>query len=151
MKKRLSFIFATWFGVGHMPASGTFGSAAALPFIFIAAHFGGFDAVSAFLVFAYVVGTLSAAEVLKYTRPDPPIIVIDEVFGQTLALLPFVGQFDNWKIWVGAFVLFRLFDITKPWPASWFDRRVINAHGVMLDDMVAGAYAAALQLLVISY
>ena len=142
MKKFISFFFATWFGTGYAPTSGTVGSAAALPFIFIIAHFGGGCAVLAFLIFVYVVGTFAVKEVLKYTSHDPSIVVIDEVAGMTLTLLPFANRFDDWRIWLGAFLFFRLFDITKPWPASYFDRRVMNAHGVMLDDVAAGIYAA---------
>ena len=70
---------------------------------------------------------------------DDPAIVLDEVAGVwlTLACLPSGGL-----IMAAGFLLFRLFDIFKPWPVSWADRRVEGGFGVMLDDVVAGVLAA---------
>ena len=80
---------------------------------------------------------------------DPSEIVIDEVAGQWIALLPIafgaanagVGVTALWPGWVAAFVLFRLFDIWKPGPVGWADRRH-GPLGVMLDDVIAGVLAA---------
>ncbi len=83
--------------------------------------------------------------------PDPAEIVVDEVVGQWIALFPlsaglwFAGvapQVFPWPGWLGAFLMFRLFDIWKPWPVSWADRRP-GALGIMLDDILAGLMAAA--------
>ena len=71
---------------------------------------------------------------------DPSFVVIDEVAGQWIALLP--AGLDP-VLFVAGFLAFRLFDIWKPWPVSWADRDVPGALGVMLDDLIAGAYAAA--------
>jgi phosphatidylglycerophosphatase A len=72
---------------------------------------------------------------------DPGAIVIDEVAGQWLALIPAglnpVGV-------VLAFILFRAFDVTKPWPVGWADRHLKGAFGIMADDIIAGLYAAVL-------
>lgn len=112
----------------------------------------------AFFAFVYVFGTLATKEVLKYTKHDPSIIVIDEVAGQLIPLL-FLSYFGvdafNPQIWwlqfaLPAFVLFRIFDILKPFPASYFDKKVANAHGVMLDDVVAGIYATIVLILILS-
>ena len=66
----------------------------------------------------------------------------DEFVGLWIALAPLLPRPATWP-WIGAgFVLFRLFDIFKPWPVSWADRRVGGGLGVMLDDVIAGAYAA---------
>ncbi|GHV11451.1 phosphatidylglycerophosphatase A [Fibrobacterales bacterium] len=87
---------------------------------------------------------------------DPSIIVIDEVAGQMIPLTFFsvftgVVQTDflHWWLCIAlpSFLLFRLFDITKPFPASYFDKKVLNAHGVMLDDIVAGLYALLVMVL----
>ena len=72
---------------------------------------------------------------------DPGPVVVDEVAGQwlTLAIVPLDA------IWfVAGFCAFRLFDIVKPWPVGWLDRRVKGGFGVMLDDIAAGLYAAVL-------
>jgi phosphatidylglycerophosphatase A len=72
---------------------------------------------------------------------DPQEVVIDEVAGQLLALslAP-----PHWGWYLAGFALFRLFDITKPFPASWCDRNVKGGLGVMADDLVAGLYAMIL-------
>jgi phosphatidylglycerophosphatase A len=149
--KFLSYIIATGFGVGYFPfASGTAGSAATIPLAFIAAYFGGFWAVLVLAVFIYVIGTFATSEVLKYTEHDPSIVIVDEVVGQLVTILPvaylLAGNLELKVIWIyiAAFFLFRLFDITKPWPANYFDGKVMNAHGVMLDDVFAGIYAGAI-------
>jgi phosphatidylglycerophosphatase A len=83
------------------------------------------------------------------TNHDPSEIVIDEVLGQWIALLPLAWGAARagvpvealWPGWVAAFILFRLFDIWKPGPVGWADRRQ-DALGVMLDDAIAGLLAA---------
>ena len=81
-----------------------------------------------------------AARTLKIA--DPSAVVWDEFVGQWIALAPLVLWPRGWG-WIAAgFVLFRLFDIAKPWPVSWADRKVGGGFGVMIDDVVAGAYAA---------
>ena len=112
----------------------------------------------AFFAFVYVFGTLATKEVLKYTEHDPSIIVIDEVAGQLIPLL-FLSYFEidmlKPEVWwlrfaLPAFVLFRIFDILKPFPASYFDKKIANAHGVMLDDIIAGIYATIVLVLISS-
>ena len=71
---------------------------------------------------------------------DPPAIVIDEIAG---ALLAFVALPPGWVWLAAAFVLFRIFDIWKPWPIGWIDRHIKGASGIMTDDILAGLYAVA--------
>ena len=74
---------------------------------------------------------------------DPGAVVIDEVAGQWLALIPAaIAGPTIWQFAIG-FALFRIADIGKPWPANWIDRRLSGGAGIMLDDVVAGIYAAA--------
>jgi phosphatidylglycerophosphatase A len=155
MKKKLSYAIATFFGVGYCPiASGTAGSLATLPFAYVLTFYcGGWSAMLAFFVLVYVLGTLASKEVLKYTSHDPSIIVIDEVAGQLIPLI-YVSAFlslspGKWWLYAAlpSFILFRIFDILKPFPASYFDKKVLNAHGVMLDDIAAGIYALIMFLL----
>jgi phosphatidylglycerophosphatase A len=77
---------------------------------------------------------------------DPGAVVIDEVAGQWLVLA--VAPLDVWYF-AAAFVLFRVFDIAKPWPVSWADRRIKGGFGVMFDDILAGLYGAAVLLVVL--
>jgi phosphatidylglycerophosphatase A len=69
---------------------------------------------------------------------DPGAIVIDEVAAQWLTLVPLPRHL---LAYAAAFLLFRLFDIGKPWPASWADRQVHGGLGIMLDDTMAALYA----------
>jgi phosphatidylglycerophosphatase A len=71
---------------------------------------------------------------------DHPGIVWDEIAGYLLTMLAAPA---GWSWMVVGFVLFRLFDIWKPWPIGWLDRRVGGGFGIMLDDLVAGVFAAA--------
>lgn len=72
---------------------------------------------------------------------DHPGIVWDEIAGLLVALC---GVPIGWDWAVAGFVLFRLFDILKPWPIHWIDRRVGGGLGIMADDVLAGLYAAAM-------
>lgn len=137
-----AFLLATWFGAGLLPkAPGTWGSAAALPFAWVIAWYGGPWMLLAAAIVAFGSG-IWAAEI--YSRrtgtKDAGPIVIDEVAGQWLTLAPFA---PDPAIWFGGFLLFRIADIIKPWPAGWADRSVSGGLGVMLDDFFAGLYAAA--------
>ena len=149
MRKNLSYIWATMLGVGYFPfASGTAGSLATIPLAFVLAYYWGFYGIIAGTIIVFFTGTLASKEVLKYTKHDPSIIVIDETAGQLLSFA-FVANYlqsnsYSHVIWIYAlgFGLFRLFDITKPQPARWADKKILNAWGVMLDDIFAGVYAA---------
>jgi phosphatidylglycerophosphatase A len=145
----LSTTLATWFGTGLIrPAPGTWGSMAALPMGFVLAVAGGPPAVLAGAVIVFAVGIWASEKLIKSLdgtsqTDDQPSIVIDEVAGQLLALTT-AGASPI--LFVLGFVLFRLFDIVKPWPIGFLDRRVPGAWGVMLDDVVAGLFAAVLVL-----
>jgi phosphatidylglycerophosphatase A len=95
--------------------------------------------VAAFLLGIYLCGVTGRALGVH----DHGGIVWDEFVGLWLVLLfvPF-----HWAWWLAAFVLFRLFDILKPWPIRWLDRRVHGGFGVMIDDILAAVYALALLL-----
>ena len=147
MRKKLSFVVASSFGVGYCPfASGTAGSLVTLPLAFAVAYFYGVWGILVAAVVAFFAGVAASREVLKYTKHDPSLIVIDEVVGQLLAFAlvadKLVANTQAWAVYVIGFALFRLFDIWKPQPARWADQKVLNAWGVMLDDVFAGIYAA---------
>lgn len=139
-------VLATWFGSGLSPvAPGTFGTAAAIPLYLLLAPLP-LPWYLAFLVIFSVAACWVAdrAEAI-YERQDPGLIVIDEVAGfiLTMAGVPF-----GWKEILAGFLLFRFFDVVKPFPARTIDRRMKNGCGVVLDDLAAGVYAClALHLL----
>ena len=144
-------LFATVGGVGYMrPAPGTWGSLAALPLTWALHQIGGFPLVLVGLFSVTVLGVWATAQVTRHSEDhDPSEVVIDEVAGQMLALVPLsypawsmgLNITALWPGWIAAFVLFRLFDIWKPGPVGWADRRG-DAWGVMLDDLIAGIMAA---------
>ncbi|MBQ9035078.1 MAG: phosphatidylglycerophosphatase A [Alphaproteobacteria bacterium] len=145
--KFLCHALCSGFGVGYCPiASGTAGSLETLPFAFLVAYFYGFCGIMAATAVSFVIGVIASKEVLKYTRHDPSLIIIDEVAGQLLSFAlvanALIGNLHAWWTYIIGFGLFRLFDITKPQPAKFFDAKVLNAWGVMLDDIAAGIYAA---------
>ncbi len=147
----LARVIATVAGVGYLkPAPGTWGSLAALPLAWALHIWGGFPLLALATLVALAAGTwASAVFVSTHQIEDPPEIVIDEVVGQWTALwaislpawLHSIEITALWPGWISAFVLFRLFDILKPGPVGWADRRG-GAVGVMLDDVIAGIFAA---------
>jgi phosphatidylglycerophosphatase A len=139
-------IIATWFGAGLLPfMPGTWGSLAALPFAWIIAWLFGARALLLAAAALFVIGWWAAAQVTRASGvEDAGSIVVDEVAGQWLALVVTPPDLIAYAL---GFVLFRLFDIAKPWPARWADETLGGGFGVMADDVVAGFYAATALLL----
>jgi len=134
---------ASGFGSGLSPiAPGTVGSAVALIPWFALRELDWLWYVGVVLV-AFAIGVWASQIVIQRLGvEDPSVVVWDEFVGQWIALFPLVMQPRGW-MWIAAgFVLFRLFDVVKPWPASWADRAVKGGFGAMLDDVFAGAFAA---------
>ena len=147
----ISRLIGTVVGTGYLrPAPGTWGSLVALPMGWLLYTLGGFPLMLSATVLAAAAGWWATIQMTRDTGDhDPSEIVIDEVVGQWVALLPlsyvtWSRGLDILQLWPGilsAFVLFRLFDIWKPWLVGWADRRQ-DALGVMLDDVIAGVFAA---------
>jgi phosphatidylglycerophosphatase A len=152
---RASTVVASVFGIGYFEfAPGTIMSAIATPLAILIAlrGGGGMGLIGAFLI-AFTIGVLACADHVRETRRDDPSeCVIDELAGQWLAcafcVLTFGGRLPVDHISVPAFglafVLFRLFDIWKPWPVSWADQKLSGGVGVMTDDAIAGLMAGVL-------
>lgn len=138
----LSGAIATWFGSGLLPrAPGTWGSLAALPFAALLVWFGGWPLLLAASGLLFVLGTWASERYARRLgKKDPSEIVVDEVLGQWLVLLPWA--LDPFAYLLG-FAAFRVFDIAKPWPVSLADRRLAGGLGIMLDDVIAAGYALA--------
>lgn len=135
-----SVLIATWFGSGRLrPAPGTLGSLAALPFGYLISVNGGIGGLLLITLAVLIIGTFAATRYgEKSGEKDDQSIVVDEVVGLWIAGLPAEG---NLYLWLAAFFLFRLFDVIKPWPASFFDKRGGGGFDVMMDDVIAGIYA----------
>ena len=91
------------------------------------------------LISLFILGFFSAGSAEKILdQPDPGCIVIDEILGMfiTLTLAP-----NHPAAWITGFLLFRFFDIVKPFPVSWLDTHLHGGIGIMMDDVVAGLYA----------
>jgi phosphatidylglycerophosphatase A len=132
-------LFATWGGSGFSPiASGTAGTIAAIPFYLLLSSF----PLSLYLVtltaFFFLACWISGRAEVIFNEQDSGKIVIDEVVGYlvTMTAMPV-----DWRYIVAGFFLFRFFDIVKLPPARWFDRKVKNGYGVVLDDVAAGVHA----------
>ncbi len=139
---------STFFGCGLLPfAPGTWGSLAALPIAWLVREQYGIAALIAAAVLVFFIGLwASTIYVRRSSENDPAPIVIDEVAGQLLVLAVAPLQ---WSWFFAGLVLFRLFDIVKPWPVSWAERRFRNGLGVMLDDILAAIYAGVILYLAV--
>jgi phosphatidylglycerophosphatase A len=142
-RQTLALQLATWFGCGYSPvAPGTAGSLAALAIGILLHQYAGFTGWH-FLVLAavlFVPATWAATVTARVKNlKDPQIVVVDEVLGQWIALAGAVTL--NWKSYLAAFALFRLFDIWKPPPVRQLEALPAGL-GINADDVMAGAYAA---------
>ncbi|SIO20779.1 phosphatidylglycerophosphatase A [Rhodovulum sp. ES.010] len=154
----LARMVATLFGVGFLrPASGTWGSLAALPLFWALHVLGGPWLALGATALVTLAGWWAVRDASRGTTdPDRSEYVIDEVAGMWLALMPVsfgaavagVGVLDLYPGWIAAFLGFRLFDIWKPGPIGWADRQN-TPLGVMLDDVLAG-FAAGLLVIALA-
>jgi len=134
---------STWFGCGYAPkAPGTAGSAAAIGIALLIEHYATWRPLyfGALAVAVSVTGIWAAGESARQANlEDPQFVVVDEVVGQWLALSG--ARTLNWKSWLAAFLLFRLFDIWKPFPVRQLES-LPGGVGIVADDLMAGIYAA---------
>jgi phosphatidylglycerophosphatase A len=142
MKLRSASIVASVFGIGYFSfAQGTIMSALALPLAFLIMLKFGWLALFCAALIVFCLGIFACAEHMRETgREDPPECVIDELAGQWFACVLAPLTLPAFAL---AFVLFRLFDIWKPWPVSWGES-LSGGVGVMADDLIAGAMAGAI-------
>jgi phosphatidylglycerophosphatase A len=144
--KSLIMALATGMYVGKIPfAPGTWGSLAALaPWFFLRNL--SLPAYGTVLVLVFLIGFFVAGSAEKILdSPDSGSIVIDEILGMFITL---TAAPDHPAAWLLGFFLFRVFDILKPFPVSWFDQHIHGGTGIMMDDVMAGLYGlASLQLI----
>jgi phosphatidylglycerophosphatase A len=148
---KLNKFISTFFYVGFLrPAPGTWGSISAIVLAYIILITMGFLTFFIILIFTIIIGFWSTKNYIKNSseKSDPSEVVIDEVIGQWIAILPlgYILEIDEfirdglWFVWLWAFVSFRFFDIIKLGLIGWADN-LGGALGVLLDDILAGIAA----------
>lgn len=142
--KQLKLILGTFFGSGLLPkAPGTWGSFATLPFIYLAFWLHPIYGVIGFVILSSAISLWSTGTCVQKYGDDPGQFVIDEAAGQSLVFLftSFTFQFNpDLTVLLLGFILFRLFDITKPFGIKRLEQ-LPGKFGILLDDLAAGFYA----------
>jgi phosphatidylglycerophosphatase A len=139
MRNKLVLFFASGLGLGYAPiAPGTFGTLLGVALYFFLGR------INVFIFLALLLALLFAsfwladqAEQILFSK-DPQMVVIDEVVGYLVTMISFPA---GWQYLLAGFFLFRFFDVTKIWPASYFDRSGKRGFAVVMDDVCAGVYA----------
>ncbi|CAB1062680.1 Phosphatidylglycerophosphatase A (EC [Olavius sp. associated proteobacterium Delta 1] len=149
LREKAVVFLATGFYIGNIPfAPGTFGTILGLPLGFVLAGLNFPLAIGCNVLFiAIAVWIANDAEKLLNKR-DPGCIVIDEIAGMAVTL---VGLPFNLTTALIGFIIFRILDISKPFPIRALDKRVSGGVGIVLDDVVAGIFANLLMRLIIVY
>jgi phosphatidylglycerophosphatase A len=140
MKEKVARALALWFGCGKVPyAPGTAGTLGAIPlYLLLRPH--GIAAVAVAAVVVTVVGVWAAGVVARQMgSKDPQCVVIDEVAG---LLVTELGAPPTWTGLIAGFVVFRVLDQLKPFPAGLAERRLPGGYGIVMDDVIAGAWGA---------
>ena len=151
MIKKFNYIFVTMFYLGRIGLiPGTFGSLATVIFLFICFHILNISS-NIILIILVIAFAYSFIAIKNYTEnnenKDPGEIIIDEFIGQAIPIYLYEISHGTEKtmdqaliIYTVCFILFRFFDILKPFPVSYFDRKHKNSFGVVMDDVCAGLY-----------
>ena len=151
MIKTFNYLFVTCFGIGSFRfAPGTITSFITTIFLFSLFHIINLsnNAILLILLLIFVYSFYAVSEYIKYNKDkDPKEVVIDEFIGQSIPIYLYEmahGTIKNSQeavlFYLYIFILFRYFDIKKPFPVSYFDKKFKNSFGVILDDVVAGLY-----------
>jgi len=146
---RAVLFLATGFFVGTVPfAPGTFGSIIGLPVCFLISRLNIYLSVIWTLLFIIFAIWVAAAALKILKKEDPAEIVIDEIAG---LIVTFVGLPFTLKTAIAGFIIFRAFDIFKPFPIRTLEEKVAGGPGVVLDDVMAGIYGNIVLRLVIYF
>ena len=151
MIKNINFLFVTFFGIGTLKyAPGTITSLITTIFLFSSFHVLNLSNIVVLiaLLTIFIYAFKAVADYIKNdTNKDPKEVVIDEVIGQSIPIYLYEVAHGTTKeskesilFYIYIFILFRFFDIKKPFPINFFDKRFKNSFGVIMDDVVAGFY-----------
>ena len=151
MIKTFNYLFVTCFGIGSFRfAPGTITSLATTIFLFSLFHIINLsnNIILIALLVIFVYSFYAVSEYIKDNdNKDPKEVVIDEFIGQSIPIYLYETSHESIKnsheailFYLYIFILFRYFDIKKPFPVSYFDTKLKNSFGVILDDVVAGLY-----------
>ena len=158
MINKINFLFVTLFGIGKIKTiPGSFASLATTLFLFFLFHFLNISP-NIILIFVIIVFFISLYSVNLFIKDldnkDPKEIVIDEFIGQSIPICLYEISHDGAKetsqvltFYFIMFILFRIFDIAKPYPVSYYDKNFKNSFGVIMDDVCAGLYVVAILVL----
>ena len=151
MIKTLNSLFVTMFGIGKVPKiPGTFGSLATIIILYILFHLLDISSklILISLIAIFIFSFLAVSVYIKYNEnKDPKEVIIDEFIGQSIPIYLYEISHGTEKtaneamiFYLICFILFRFFDIVKPFPANYFDKNFKNSFGVIMDDVCAGFY-----------
>jgi len=158
MINKLNFLFVTLFGIGKIKKiPGSVASLATILFLFFLFHVLNFspDIVLFLIVIIFFIALYAVNMFIKdLTQKDPKEVVIDEFIGQSIPVCLYEvahnvpKETDQvLKFYFIMFILFRIFDITKPFPVNYYDKNFKNSFGVIMDDVCAGLYVVAILVL----
>ena len=151
MIKTLNSLFVTMFGIGKVPKiPGTFGSLATIIILYILFHLLDISSkvILISLIAIFIFSFLAVSVYIKYNKnKDPKEVIIDEFIGQSIPIYLYEISHGTEKtaneamvFYLICFILFRFFDIVKPFPVNYFDKNFKNSFGVIMDDVCAGFY-----------
>ena len=151
MIKNINFLFVTFFGIGTIRyAPGTITSLITAIFLFSSFHILNLSntIILIILIIIFLYSFIAVANYIKDdSNKDPKEVVIDEVIGQSIPIYLFEVAHGTSKdfneailFYIYIFILFRFFDIKKPFPINFFDKKFKNSFGVIMDDVIAGFY-----------
>ena len=158
MIRIINYLFVTLFGIGKIKIiPGSFASLATTLFLFFLFNILNFSP-KIFLIclgIIFIISLFSINYFIKHSEEkDPKEVVIDEFIGQSIPICLFEishniqrETFDTLKFYFIMFILFRIFDITKPYPANYYEKNFKNSFGVIMDDVCAGLYVVGLLVL----
>ena len=158
MIKKINFLFVTLFGIGKLKKiPGPLASLVTILFLFFLFRFLNFspNIVLLFIIVIFFVSLYAVNFFIKnLSNKDPKEVVIDEFIGQSIPICLYEvshntsKEFDQtFKFYLVMFVLFRIFDIIKPFPINYYDKNFKNSFGVIMDDVCAGLYVVAILVL----
>ena len=151
MIKTINYLFVTCFGIGSFRfAPGTITSLITTIFLFSLFHFINLSSIIVLLILllVFIYSFYAVSEYIRYNEnKDPKEIVVDEFIGQSIPIYLYEISHGGVKssqeaivIYLYIFILFRFFDIKKPFPVNFFDKKFKNSFGVIFDDVIAGLY-----------